>query len=137
MRRVVMLSRLPALAVLVSSLVVLGCRAGDRPIDIRGKVTFQGEAVTEETVQFNDDKTGRGAETDLGPDGSYQARLPAGVYTVVILPPLLMVESASGPPDPKFKKVRNIPDKYRNTVTSGLTADVSADKTVHDFDMKP
>jgi hypothetical protein len=129
--------RVPALTVLVSVLVVLGCRAGDRPIDIRGKVTFQGQPVAEGTVQFNDDKTGRGAEVEIGPDGTYQARLPAGVYAVVILPPRLLVESRSGPPDPQFKKVHDIPDKYHRTVTSGLTAAVSADKTVHDFDMKP
>ncbi len=118
-------------------LVGLGCSSGDRPIAVRGAVTFQGQPVTEGTVQFNDDKTGRGDEAELRPDGSYQAPLPAGEYTVVILPPLLSVESKSGPPDPQFKKVRNIPDRYRSTVTSGLTAAVSADKSVHDFDMKP
>jgi hypothetical protein len=46
-------------------------------------------------------------------------------------------ETRSGPPDPQFRKVKNIPEKYRSTVTSGLTAVVRADKTVHDFDMKP
>jgi hypothetical protein len=125
----------PAVAALV--LVGLGCSSGDRQITVRGKVTFQGEPVTEGTVQFNDDKTGHGAEAELQPDGSYQTKLPAGEYKVLIVPPLLSVESKTGPPDPQFKKVRNIPDKYRSTVTSGLTAVASADKTVHDFDMNP
>jgi hypothetical protein len=129
-------NRQAAFAILLTGLIALGCRSADRPIAVGGKVTFQGEAVTEGTVQFNDDKTGRGTEVDLGPDGSYQARLPAGVYTVIILPPQMM-ESKSGPPDPQFKKVANIPNKYRSTRTSGLTAAVSADTTVHDFDMKP
>jgi hypothetical protein len=118
-------------------LVGLGCSSGDRPIDIRGKVTFQGEPVTEGTVQFNDEKTGRGAQVELGPDGSYQATLHPAEYAVVILPPLQMVESPYGPPDPRFKKVRNIPEKYRSTATSGLSVSVSADRTVHDFEMKP
>jgi hypothetical protein len=114
-----------------------GCSSGDRPIPIRGKVTFRGEPVTEGTVQFNDEKTGRGTEVELGPDGAYQAALPAGEYKVIILPPLRIVESQSGPPDPQFKKVKNIPEKYRSTATSGLSATVSADQTVHDFDLKP
>jgi hypothetical protein len=114
-----------------------GCSSGDRPIAIRGKVTFQGQPVSEGTVQFNDEKTGHG---------------PAGDYTVLIVPPMLAVESKGGPPDPQFKKVRNIPNKYRSTgggrppagrvipghvVTSGLRVTVSADKTLHDFDMEP
>jgi hypothetical protein len=114
-----------------------GCGPGDRPIAIRGKVTFQGQPVTEGMVQFNEAKTGHGAEAPLGPEGTYQATLPAGDYAVLILPPYLVVESKSGPPDPQLKKVKNIPEKYRSTVTSGLTAVVSPDKTVHDFDMKP
>ena len=130
-------TRYAAFAILLTGLIALGCHSADRPIDISGKVTFQGQPVTEGTVQLNDDKTGRGAEAPLWPDGSYHARLPAGVYKVIILPPLVMMESKSGPPDPQFKKVRNIPEKYRNTVTSGLSAAVSADKTVHDFDLKP
>lgn len=129
----------PAMAALVLchlALGALGCSSGNRLIAIRGKVTFQGQPVTEGTVQFNDAKTGHGTEVELGPDGSYQATVPAGEYTVVILPPLLMVESKSGPPDPQFKKVKNIPEKYRSTATSGLSAPVSPDKIVHDFNMK-
>jgi hypothetical protein len=115
----------------------LGCNSGNRPIAIRGKVTFQGQPVAEGMVQLNEARTGHGAEVQLEQDGTYKAALPAGEYTVVILPPLLVVESKGGPPDPQFKKVKNIPEKYRSTVTSGLTAAVSADKAVHDFDMKP
>jgi hypothetical protein len=126
-----------AVAALLLSPLGLGCSSSDRPVALQGKVTFQGQPVTEGTVQFTDAKTGRGTEVELGPDGTYQAMLPAGAYTVLVLPPLLMVESKSGPPDPRFKKVKNIPDKYRSTQTSGLTAAVSADKTVHDFDLKP
>jgi hypothetical protein len=124
------------LAILLVLGVLLGCGSAERPIAIRGKVTFQGQAVSEGTVQFSDPKTGHGAEMELAPDGSYQATLPRGAYSVAILPPLLMV-SKGGPVDPQFKKVRNIPQKYRSTATSGLTADVSSDKTVHDFDMRP
>jgi hypothetical protein len=40
-------------------------------------------------------------------------------------------------PNPYYKKVKNIPKKYHSTETSGLTAVVNPDKTVHDFDMSP
>jgi hypothetical protein len=126
-----------AVVAVVLGPVGLGCGPGERPVAVRGKVTFQGRPVTEGTVQFNDARTGRGAEAELGPGGSYKATLPPGDYAVIILPPLLFVESRSGPPDPRFKKVRNVPEKYRSTATSDLTAAVSADRAVHDFDMKP
>jgi hypothetical protein len=120
----------------VVMVVLIGCSTAERPVAIRGKVTFQGQAVTEGTVQFSDPKTGHGAEVELGLDGSYEATLLPGEYTAVVLPPLLMV-SKGGPVDPQFKKVKNIPQKYRSTATSGLAAAVSTDKTVHDFEMKP
>jgi hypothetical protein len=118
-------------------LLALGCSPGERPITVSGKVTYQGQPVTEGSVQFNDPKTGRGGQFDLGTDGSYQGTLPPAEYAVIILPPELKVESRTGPPDFQYKKVKNIPEKYRSTATSGLLAAVSADKAVHDFEMKP
>ena len=126
-----------AVAALVLGPWALGCSSGDRPVVVRGTVTFQGRPVAEGTVQFNDAKTGRGDEAPLGPDGSYTATLPAGTYAVVILPPMLPGESPHGPPDPRFKKVANIPEKYRSTATSGLTATVSAERARHDYDLNP
>jgi hypothetical protein len=131
-----------AVAVAVIALfvtVVVGCESGDKPITVQGKVTFQGEPVTEGTVQFTDEKTGHGGEVNLGPGGAYQVVLPAGTYSVVVLPPLVeaKMKNMDTPPDTVFKKVKNIPVKYHSTVTSGLTAAVAADKTTHDFDLKP
>ena len=113
-----------------------GCGSGEKPIDVSGKVTFKGEPVTEGSVQFIDDRTGRGAEVDLGPDGTYKASLFAGEYKVVVTPPYIVDES-KGIPNPYYKKVKNIPAKYHSTDTSGLTAAVSPDKTTHDFDLAP
>jgi hypothetical protein len=117
-------------------LLAAGCGPAEKPIDISGKVTFKGEPVTEGSVQLIEDRTGRGAEVELGPDGTYKARLFAGEYKVVVTPPYL-VDTSSGMPNPYYKKVKNIPKKYHSTATSGLTAIVSPDKTTHDFALTP
>lgn len=120
-------------AFLLALLLAVGCGGGgDKPIAVTGKVTFKGEPVTEGTVQFVDDATGRGAEVELKPDGGYETSLPAGQYKVLVSPPYL-VDNTSGIPNPKYKKVKNIPDKFQSTATSGLSAAVSADKSRHDF----
>ena len=132
------LSRAASAAALVGAAVLLvaGCGSADQPIDVSGKVTFKGEPVTEGSVQFIDDRTGRGAEVDLGPDGTYKASLFAGEYKVVVTPPYIVDES-QGLPNPYYKKVKNIPAKYHSTETSGLTAQVASDKATHDFNLAP
>jgi hypothetical protein len=117
-------------------LLAAGCGSAEKPIDISGKVTFQGEPVNEGSVQLIDDRTGRGAEVELGPDGTYKAILFPGEYKVVVTPPY-MVDTSSGMPNPYYKKVRNIPKKYHSSETSGLTAVVSPEKTTHDFALTP
>ena len=132
--------RLPLTVSLICSLMLMlsGMACGGKSqMEVHGQVTFKGEPVTEGTIQFNDDKTGNGAEVELRSDGSYQAILPPGRYTVVILPPLVndVRKNPSSPPGQEYKKAPNIPPKYRSTATSNLGAMVSADKTVHDFEL--
>jgi hypothetical protein len=132
------LSRAASATALLGAAVLLaaGCGSAEKPFDVSGKVTFKGAPVTEGSVQFIEDRTGRGAEVDLRPDGTYRARLFAGEYKVVVTPPYLVDES-SGMPNPYYKKVKNIPKKYHSTETSGLTATVGPDKTAHDFALAP
>lgn len=117
-------------------LAASACNSAEQMYDVKGKVTFQGRPVGEGDVQLIDENTGRGAQVALKADGTYETRLHAAVYKVVITPPYLVDES-SGTPNPKYKKVANIPTKYHSTATSGLTADVNADRTTHDFELKP
>jgi hypothetical protein len=121
---------------LLACVVFVGCTAPERPIIVSGKVTFQGQPVTEGSVQLIDESTGRGAEVDLRPDGTYEASLFAGNYQVAITPPYL-VDRSGGIPNPKYKKVKNIPTKYHSTATSGFSAVVSADNAAHDFALTP
>jgi hypothetical protein len=130
-------SRIPVGAVTLLTLI-MGCQPPDRPVEVKGKVTFKGEPVAEGMVQFFDDKTGRGGEATIGADGTYQTTLPPGSYAVLIIPPMITRPSKSDtPPDMMPKKMPNIPVKYHSSQTSGFKAEVSADKTTHDFDMKP
>jgi type 1 fimbria pilin len=131
-----MASRSRAAVALVGAAVLLagGCGSAERPVDVSGTVTFKGEPVTEGSVQFVEDRTGRGAQVDLGPGGTYKASLFPGEYKVVVTPPY-MVDESKGIPNPYYKKVKNIPAKYHSTDTSGLTAVVSPDRTTHDFNM--
>ena len=127
---------LSRLCVLVLLLAASSCGSAEKVYDVKGKVTFSGQPVTEGDVQLIDEKTGRGAQVELKSDGSYETKLHAALYKVVITPPY-MVDHSGGTPNPKYKKVNNIPAKYHSTATSGLTADVSGDRTTHDFDLKP
>jgi hypothetical protein len=127
-----------AAAALVGAAVLwaAGCGSAEKKIDVTGKVTFKGEPVTEGSVQFIEDRTGRGAQVDLAPDGTYQVSLFAGDYKVVVTPPYIVDES-SGMPNPYYKKVKNIPTRYHSTDTSGLRAVVSPDQATHDFKLAP
>jgi len=127
---------LVAVLIGVAASSVLGCGSADKPIDVAGKVTFRGEPVAEGSIQFMDDRTGRGMQVDLAPDGGYAVRLFAGEYKVAVTPPY-MVDNSSGMPNPYYKKVKDIPKKYHSTATSGFTAVVSREEASHDFNMTP
>jgi hypothetical protein len=118
------------------ALLLAGCGSAEKELTVTGKVTFSGQPVGEGSVQFIDDRTGRGAEVDIQADGTYTASLFAGQYKVVVTPPY-MVDNNSGMPNPYYKKVKNIPKKYHSTDTSGLSAAVGPDKTTHDFALAP
>ncbi len=121
----------------VGLVTAVGCGSPpEQPIAVSGKVTFKGEPVTEGTVQFIDDATGRGAQAELGADGAYNASLIAGNYKVLVAPPYL-VDNSSGMPNPKYKKVNNIPAKYHSNATSGFSAIVASDKATHNFELVP
>ena len=121
--------------VLVGLCAATGCAPSDLPIPVTGSVTFDGQPVGEGVVQFVDEKTGRGAEVQLGADGHYTAELHKGTYNVLISPPYVE-ENTGGLPNTKYKKVNNIPSKYHSTATSGLTAAVGQDQKTHDFKLQ-
>lgn len=122
---------------LVFCLALAGCGGStERPamLAVAGKVTFEGAAVGEGKVAFFDPSTGLGGEGALGSDGSYKLEAPAGTYKVSITPPMQVVDAGpNSPPSEEYKKVDNIPDRYRSPDSSGLSATISSDKLTHDF----
>src|SRR5688572_17298853 len=109
------------LGTLFVALATAGCGESGPPVGrVSGKVTYQGQPVTEGTVSFYSDAAGYAAEAQLGNEGSYRIEtedggLHVGDYVVSIHPPMEL-----GPPDPRTpqvmieKDVANIPKKYRD-----------------------
>lgn len=103
---------------------------------VTGKITFEGQAVKEGSITFEDPKTGAAQRAELTPDGSYSIQLQEGNYQICIEP--LMVErttKADTPPDLTYKKADDIPAKYRSTAEAGLKHTVTGPGT-YDLDMK-
>jgi hypothetical protein len=117
-------------------LIMTGCDSSESKFTIQGVVKFNDQPVTEGDIQFIDDRTGRGGQVSLNSHGEYSIALHPGTYKVIITPPYL-VDNSSGIPNPTYKNVKNIPKRYHSTETSGLTATVAADKTIHHFNLVP
>lgn len=137
--------RLHVAIALVALSVVPGCGDSDSSVTIvpiSGKVTFEGTPVKGGSIAFANDEGGMIFRADFGSDGSYAllsqhgTGIPPGNYKVSIAPP-----TPSDEPDPENDPVaqesEDIPKKYRDFSTSGLTADVKEGGGTFDFDMKP
>ena len=129
-------------ASLVSSLALSGCSSEDEIRGrISGKVTSQGEPVPEGLVLFHCHDTGINMNATIK-DGAYEvirakgAGLPLGDYWVRVCPPNVLF---GGPESVKeFKeKYKNIPEKYRNFETSGLTVTIIDGDNPYDIAMEP
>jgi hypothetical protein len=125
----------------VLSLACLGCDMGETRGQVAGKVTFQGKPVSEGFVLLSNHDKGIHVTADLKPDGSYAVRmakgpgLPVGVYLVCVCPPPIQPKGVFDVS--KIKEYPNIPQKYRNPPTSGLTLSVKCGANPLDIDMKP
>jgi hypothetical protein len=128
-----------AAAALVLAAALAGC--GKERGGVSGKVTLQGQPVSEGEVQFYDREWGAFMTAKLNADGSYVVRtadgpgLWVGTYQVAIVParedpPL----GSTAPPAPKPFKV---PPKYWDPKTSGLKITVEDSNRPFDFDLSP
>jgi hypothetical protein len=109
---------------------------------VTGKVTFRGQPVADGRIRFNHQQAAVDVTAILKSDGSYEIvmaegkGLPEGTYAVAVLPP--MVKAPLGPMTPvKQPSYPNIPNKYRNPSTSGLSFVVTNNENRFDVDMAP
>ena len=131
-------------ALVLSWFGLAGCGGPSETLGkVAGKVTFQGEPVTEGVVIFSNQEKGVYMTAALGPDGSYTVEmaqgsgLPLGTYRVSIAPPPPNDRVGPVPKPIKPGAHSNIPQKYRKPDTSGLTLTVEQGENTFDVDMVP
>ena len=111
-----------------------GCESGASLTgSVSGKVTYNGQPLTVGVVTFVSEETGSGASCELDSSGTYSIRsIRTGEYSVSV---------HISPPTPEatveVARARrlNIPGKYQDTQTSGLTATVKGGKNTADFSL--
>lgn len=132
-----------ALATLiVSSLLLGGCGPSEQLGRIGGTVTFQGRPVSKGMVLFSCIDKGVNMTAQLKENGTYEiimakgAGLPLGTYKVCVSPPPVFHAIGAAPPQ-QSPACPDIPAKYRNYMTSGLTTEIKDGENTFDIDMKP
>lgn len=119
----------------------VGCGSHEARGRVVGKVTFQGKVVSEGQVVFSNMDKGIHIAAQLKPEGTYEVRmgkgagLPSGTYSVCVCPPPLMPKGVFDPAT--VKQYPNIPQKYREASTSGLTLTVQEGENLFDVAMQP
>jgi hypothetical protein len=135
------------MVVLLLLALLCGCGpAPEKPYPVRGKVTFQGKPVASGMVRFSNTQAGIDVVIDVH-DGVYAVAvtqtpgLPEGTYQVAILPPRWARPLT--PPGQAIAKPAqppvylDIPTKYHQPSTSGLTLTVKPGDNTFDVDMQP
>lgn len=125
MTRRQLLRRGSILPVLATAVLANGCGGGSgKPAGtVAGKVTMKGNPVGAGSVNFLS-ASGTAAMAKIDESGSFKidGSLDAGDYKVYLLPPVPepVPPGTKRPPTGKFE----VPQKYRDPSTSGLTAQV-------------
>jgi hypothetical protein len=100
-------------------------------VRVKGKVTYKGQPVTKGSVVFEPEGYGRRAKGLIQSDGSYALSTFAEGEGVVAGAHRVMINGFDKP----LAKDRAL-KKYGQLNASGLTADVDADRTEFNFDLK-
>lgn len=116
---------------------MIGCGGSSNGFSVSGKVTYQGNAVEQGTINFRNTE-GKLFGGGLQSGGEYIFDLPAGDYQVRIDAPAPMpADWKEGDPLPTGNK-RLAPMRFANFDSSGLTTKVTEDTVSHsvDFELK-
>ena len=112
--------------------LAVGCGSGKPTGKVSGTVLLQGKPLTRGTVNFLMKEKGIGAEAPIDATGKYAFATPleAGTYAVSVTPP---------PPEPvppgtrPAKVAAEIPAKFREPTSSGLTFTVKSGANTYDI----
>lgn len=139
-----MLRCLSSCSAVLVLLACCGCGGGDEPVPVAvsGNVSFKGQPVTQGVVFFMSDQ-GFGASAEIDAQGRYVIRsqygkgIPAGTYRVSVTPPPEAANESDAAPISAAKETHpEIPPKYRDFSTSGLTVDLGDKPMVFDIQMQ-
>ena len=132
----------------IMALMLWGCgRSGPKYWPVNGRVTFQGKPVAKASIRFVNLKLAIDVLAKLDADGRYEILsgkkmgLPEETYQVAVVPDVdtsnfkttkggLVVSTGPPPPPP------NIPERYHEPDTSGLTLTVKPESNTFDVDMQ-
>jgi hypothetical protein len=113
-------------AVLMVSLVFGGCgRHGPAQYPVCGTVTYRGKTVPTGNVMFVP-KHGTPTAAVIGPDGSYRLMAAVGEYQIGVT--AVSVPPPGANPETHHPSPPLVPPKFGRPETSGLLAEVDADR---------
>lgn len=126
---------------LVVALAVLAAGCGRDTGNVTGKVSYNGQPVSEGQVIFSDPEYGTHVVAKLQSDGSYAAHctdgpgLWVGQYTVAVTPPVEEAPLGPAVARPRPKEYPNIPAKFRDPKTSPWKISVEESNPPFDYDL--
>jgi hypothetical protein len=100
-------------------------------VQAKGKVTYKGQPLVKGAVRFEPDGYGRMASGEIQPDGTFVLTTLTKGDGVVAGHHRVSIEAV----DKSLTKDRAL-RKYADKNSSGLTADVTPEKTDFEFDLK-
>lgn len=127
-------------AATLAMLVLTGCgpKVDKNVGTVSGQVTHSGgKPLTNALITFYAPKEGTFGSSPLGDDGRYRIETPmkAGTYQVRVTPPQV-IDPADGSPPPKPIENADIPAKYREYQTSGLTTTIGVGTNEFNVELK-
>lgn len=123
-------------SLLLTIVVVAGCAEDDgRSATVSGKVTLDGAPVPAGTVLLMSDD-GHAASAELQADGNYQLQCRPGQFKVAVTPPPPADPMGGGGGEVSPSTVE-IPQKYQDFGSSGLTTEVSEGNNTFDIALTP
>jgi hypothetical protein len=129
----------------MAAAATIGCEKQEPLGQVEGRVTLDGRPVTDAAVVFENREAGVSVTAELDADGRYRVEtydrdgLPPGTYQVAVRPGTAYTGEAplAAEPGPGSGGGNaDVPEKYRRTDTSGLSAEVELGKNELDFELQ-